>query len=210
MLTDAQIERYSRQIILPELGGRGQAKLLSASVTLVGDGHLAAAAALYLVAAGIGRVAVGGAHVDLVADLNPDCRVVPLSDGLLEQALADSSVVVCADVRSELRSRIHCAGGVARRQLLWGFAQGGVGAVSICASDRDGVECRACGLEQAERATCAGRADDPLATITAGLIGTLLATNVLKSVIGMETYSPGRVLVFEAREGTFSETPLDC
>ncbi|MHC4192962.1 MAG: HesA/MoeB/ThiF family protein [Planctomycetota bacterium] len=57
-LTEQQIERYSRQIILEEVGGTGQEKLLSSKVLIVGAGGLGAPAALYLAAAGIGTIGI--------------------------------------------------------------------------------------------------------------------------------------------------------
>ena len=57
-LTEQQIERYSRQIILEEVGGAGQTKLLSSKVLIVGAGGLGAPAALYLAAAGIGTIGI--------------------------------------------------------------------------------------------------------------------------------------------------------
>ena len=57
-LTEQQIERYSRQIILEEVGGVGQKKLLSSKVLIVGAGGLGAPAALYLAAAGIGTIGI--------------------------------------------------------------------------------------------------------------------------------------------------------
>jgi len=58
MLTEQQIERYSRQIILAEVGGSGQEKLLSSKVLIVGAGGLGAPAALYLAAAGVGTIGI--------------------------------------------------------------------------------------------------------------------------------------------------------
>jgi molybdopterin/thiamine biosynthesis adenylyltransferase len=57
-LTEQQIERYSRQIILEEVGGAGQKKLLSSKVLIAGAGGLGAPAALYLAAAGIGTLGI--------------------------------------------------------------------------------------------------------------------------------------------------------
>jgi adenylyltransferase/sulfurtransferase len=57
-LSEQQIERYSRQIILEEVGGTGQEKLLSSKILIVGAGGLGAPAALYLAAAGIGTIGI--------------------------------------------------------------------------------------------------------------------------------------------------------
>ena len=99
--TDDQLERYSRHILLPEVGGVGQEKLLAASVLVVGAGGLGAPMLQYLAAAGVGRLGVIDADtVDLsnlqrqiihrtqdvgvskaesaarmIRDLNPDVRV---------------------------------------------------------------------------------------------------------------------------------------
>ena len=58
MLSDSQIERYSRQIILPQVGGKGQEKLLRARVLVNGSGPLQTTALLYLAAAGVGALGV--------------------------------------------------------------------------------------------------------------------------------------------------------
>ena len=62
MLSDAQIERYSRQIILPQFGGKGQEKILRSRVLVHTDGLLEAAALLYLAAAGVGTIGIVGSQ----------------------------------------------------------------------------------------------------------------------------------------------------
>ena len=65
-LTEQQIQRYSRHIILEQVGGTGQEKLLSSKVLIVGAGGLGAPAALYLAAAGVGTIGIVDADkVDL-------------------------------------------------------------------------------------------------------------------------------------------------
>jgi len=65
-LTEEQIERYSRHIILKDVGGAGQEKILQAKVLIIGTGGLGAPAALYLAAAGVGTIGlVDGDNVDL-------------------------------------------------------------------------------------------------------------------------------------------------
>lgn len=82
MLSDARIERYSRQILLASVGGRGQEALLAARVVIVGDGTVARTAALYLAAAGVGHIelpsvdSTGGSHAGASEAVNPDSTVV--------------------------------------------------------------------------------------------------------------------------------------
>lgn len=68
-LTDAQIERYSRHIILQGIGGEGQEKLLNGKVLVIGAGGLGAPVSLYLAAAGIGTIGIIDADVVDVSNL---------------------------------------------------------------------------------------------------------------------------------------------
>jgi adenylyltransferase/sulfurtransferase len=67
--TDDQIYRYSRHIILPEVGGKGQRKLLESRVLLIGAGAVGSAVAFYLVAAGLGQVGIADNSAVSLSDL---------------------------------------------------------------------------------------------------------------------------------------------
>lgn len=114
-LTDQQIERYARHIVLPEIGEEGQEKLLNSKVLVVGAGGLGSPLLLYLAAAGIGTIGVidddvvdfsnlqrqvvhdtSKVGVDKVAsaqariaEINPDVRVVPLRERLVRDRALD-------------------------------------------------------------------------------------------------------------------------
>lgn len=78
-LDDAQLERYARHLILPEVGGKGQRALCDATVHLSGSGAAAAEALSFLVAAGVGRLEVTAeveqAVLAHVRALNPEVEV---------------------------------------------------------------------------------------------------------------------------------------
>ena len=67
--TENQIQRYARQIVLPEVGGLGQKKLLSAKVLVIGAGGLGAPLLIYLAAAGIGTLGVADNDVVELSNL---------------------------------------------------------------------------------------------------------------------------------------------
>lgn len=104
-LSDAQLERYARHIILKEIGGAGQVRLLSADVAVIGAGGIGSPAILYLAAAGVGTIRVidddavalsnlqrqilfgttdvgalkAEAAMAAVARLNPDVKLIPIN-----------------------------------------------------------------------------------------------------------------------------------
>jgi len=82
VLADDQIRRYARHVLLREIGGRGQQRLLAGSVRVEGLGRAADEAARYLAAAGVGTLVLApelaAAIASHVAAANPDVRVVAL------------------------------------------------------------------------------------------------------------------------------------
>ena len=114
-LSTEQIERYSRQVILPEVGGRGQERLLAATVSVGGVGPAATTAALLLGRAGIGTLVVPDGLGPL-PELSPDCRV-RRSAGV-ELAAADVDVGL-----SEPGSGVPFALEPATRPLVLGLAR---------------------------------------------------------------------------------------
>ncbi len=103
-LTDQQIERYSRHIILPEVGGRGQGKLLASRVLLVGAGGLGSPAALYLAAAGIGTI--GLADGDVV-DLTNLQRQIAHCTADVGRAKVESAAAKCRAINPDVKVKLH-------------------------------------------------------------------------------------------------------
>lgn len=109
-LTDQQLRRYARHIVLPEIGVVGQQTLLSSSVLVVGAGGLGSSASLYMAAAGIGKIGIvepdrvelsnlqrqimfemadigrpkAQAARDRIEEINPDCHIEALETRLVE------------------------------------------------------------------------------------------------------------------------------
>ncbi|MCR4639829.1 molybdopterin-synthase adenylyltransferase MoeB [Ruminococcus sp.] len=80
ILSDEQLERYSRHITLKEIGVRGQKKLLSAKVLIIGAGGLGAPAAMYLAAAGVGTIGI--ADFDNVELSNLQRQIIHTTDDI--------------------------------------------------------------------------------------------------------------------------------
>jgi hypothetical protein len=118
VLTDTQIERYSRQIIVPGVGGRAQERLLAARVAIVAAAAYASGAVAYLAGAGVGSIVVHPvgdgapyrAMVEQIGDLNPDVSAEIASDEMPNQC--DLMLALIGDARAaEAAARIareHC------------------------------------------------------------------------------------------------------
>ena len=102
--TDAQLLRYARQIVLPEVGGAGQARLLESRVLLIGAGGLGSPMLLYLAAAGVGTV---GVVDDDRVELSNLHRQVIHPTGRVGMAKTESAVLAAAAINPEVRIVTH-------------------------------------------------------------------------------------------------------
>lgn len=105
-LTEAQIERYSRHILLPEVGGRGQEKLLAGRVLLVGAGGLGSPAGLYLAAAGVGTIGIMDADV---VDLSNLQRQIAHATPDIGKPKVDSAAAKLRALNPDVAVRAHRA-----------------------------------------------------------------------------------------------------
>ena len=103
-LTEQQIERYSRHIILSEVGGKGQEKLLAGRVLIVGAGGLGSPAALYLAAAGVGTI--GLADGDVV-DLTNLQRQIAHATADVGRRKVESAAAKCRAINPDVTIRLH-------------------------------------------------------------------------------------------------------
>ena len=88
-------ERYSRQIMLPELGEEGQKRLLGSSVLVVGTGGLGSPIATYLCAAGVGRIGLIDADTVSVSNLQRQVLYSEEEVGMSKVACAEFAIAVC-------------------------------------------------------------------------------------------------------------------
>src|SRR5262245_22971615 len=197
-LSDAQIERYSRQIILPQIGAAGQQRLLQSSAALAGDGALAAHVALYLGGAGIGSLALHGRDRDRVRaellDLNPEVQISLPSEPF---GARDADMLIACDIAPDALERAAAL----RRPLVAGGAEADDGWLVVAA---DAGTCAACAGRHAAdrrspRQTSSGDA--------VGVVGSLMALAVLKVCLAIGELPRGW-LQFDAVRSTLTEHPL--
>ena len=226
-LGDEQLLRYNRQIMLPQIGVEGQERLWASRVLLVGLGGLGSPIAMYLAASGVGHlVLVDHDAVDLsnlqrqivhttaslgepkvrsasrtLAALNPEVRVDRIEHSLTGDTLRDeveaADVVVEATDNLESRRTLNRACVDARRPLVSGAVIRMEGQVAVYRLDRAEGPCYEClhGAATAAPGTCA---DSGVLGSVAGIIGTVQATEVVKTLLDIGENLDGRVLVLDA------------
>jgi molybdopterin/thiamine biosynthesis adenylyltransferase len=235
-LTDQQIIRYSRQIILPELGGKGQKRLLASSVAIVGAGGLGSPAALYLAAAGVGTVGIIDSDlVDLsnlqrqilhdtrdigrpktdsarqtIQFLNPDVRVIShpvrLSAANALGILADYDIVLGCCDNFPTRYLLNDACFLLKKPLVDGAIFRFEGQVTVYLPGRGCYRC----LFPAPPPPGAvpSCAEAGVLGVLPGLVGVIQAAEAIKTILGIGRTLAGRLLLIDALAMDFREVEL--
>jgi molybdopterin-synthase adenylyltransferase len=227
-MTDEQLLRYSRHILLSEFGVEAQEKLLSASVLVIGAGGLGSPAALYLAAAGIGTLTLAdGDAVDLtnlqrqilhttrsvgtpkaesgkaaLAQINPEVRVVPVPRRLageeLERLVAASDVVLDCSDNFETRHAVNRACVRHRTPLVSGAAVRFDGQVTVFDLRDRESPCYNCLFPEAAELEEMRCAVMGVFAPLTGIVGTVQAAEALKLISGVGATLAGRLLIIDA------------
>jgi molybdopterin/thiamine biosynthesis adenylyltransferase/rhodanese-related sulfurtransferase len=237
-LTHAQQSRYSRHLLIPEVGTNGQAKLLDSKVLIVGAGGLGSPSALYLAAAGVGTLGIvdfdvveasnlqrqvihsterlGQKKVDsarrTIEALNPDVKVVTYDEMLLadnvERLIAGYDVILDGTDTFETRYLLNDAAVAAGIPVAHASVFRFEGQLSTFVPYEG--PCYRCLYptppppELAPGCSVAG-----VLGVVPGIMGMLQANEVLKVLLGIGEPLIGRLLLFDALDGSFSELRLN-
>lgn len=228
-MDDDLLLRYSRQIMLPQVDAAGQERLLASTALVVGLGGLGSPAALYLAAAGVGRLLVADDDVveltnlqrqilhrnadlgrpkaesgrDALVALNPTVEVVPIARRLegdaLVEAVARADVVVDASDNFTTRFAVNEACVRARRPLVSGAAIRFEGQVSVFHAEQPGSPCYRCLYGEGAEVPETCSENGVIAPLV-GIIGSIQALEALKVLLGIGDPLWGRLLLFDALE----------
>lgn len=235
--TEEQLVRYSRHIILSEVGGKGQKKLGQARVLIIGAGGLGSPIALYLAAAGIGKIGiidadtvdltnlqrqilhhtkdVGRPKVDSAAekikDLNPDVDVVTYQKYLdAENALevyADYDYVIDGTDNFPAKFLINDAAFFSKKPLIHGGILRFDGQLFTIIPGKSA--CYRCIFpELPPEGVVPSCQEAGVLGALAGLIGTLQATEVIKLILGIGNPLTNRILAYHGLETLFREIKI--
>ncbi|MDP3133281.1 MAG: molybdopterin-synthase adenylyltransferase MoeB [Burkholderiaceae bacterium] len=237
-MDDAQLLRYSRHILLDELGIEGQERLLGARVLMVGAGGLGSAAGLYLGSAGVGRLTVVDhdtvdatnlqrqvAHTlarvgtpkaeslqAAIAAINPDVQVLPVTqradDALLARLVAQADVVLDCTDNFATRHAINRACVAAKVPLVSGAAIRLDGQLSVYDPRNAASPCYACVFPEADAPEETRCATMGVFAPLVGIIGTMHAAEALKIASGMGSHLAGRLLMLDGRRMEWTDIRL--
>lgn len=237
-MNDDQLLRYSRHILLDEIGIEGQGKLLASHVLIVGAGGLGSAAALYLGSAGVGRMTVvdhdrvdatnlqrqiahtmarigelkASSVVKAVAAINPDVKVIPVAEfadkALLDQLVCGADLVLDCTDNFASRHAINRGCVRHRRPLVSGAAIRFDGQVAVYDSRSAESPCYACIFPESEIPDEARCATMGVFAPLVGIIGTVQAAEALKLLCGIGDALTGRLLMLDGRSMAWHELRL--
>jgi molybdopterin/thiamine biosynthesis adenylyltransferase len=225
-MNDDDLLRYSRQIMLPSIGIEGQERLLDSHVLIIGLGGLGSPVALYLSAAGVGRMtlvdfdkvdlsnlqrqiahtteSIGAAKVESARNsalqINPDCRIETI-DHLLDEAelkaqVEKADLVLDCSDNFNTRFAINDACVAAGKPLVSGAAIRLEGQVSVF-SGKAGDPCYRC-LYGIMGDIEETCAENGVLAPVVGIIGCIQATEAIKVLTGAGTSLNGRLLILDA------------
>lgn len=231
-LTEAQIERYSRQILLPRIGGRGQEKLFQAKVLIIGAGGLGSPCAFYLAAAGVGKLGiVDSDKVELnnlqrqilhttegvgtskaesaklrLNKLNPDVEVIPyqlrLNSSNIREIIKDYDLVVDGSDNFPTRYLVNDACVLSRKPLFH---------AGILRFDGQAITiipfesaCYRCVFPEPPPPGLVPSCQEAgILGVVAGILGLIQANEVLKYILGIGELLTNQLLIFDALTSNF-------
>ncbi len=235
--TEEQIKRYARHIILPEVGGEGQAKLLSSKVLLIGAGGLGAPCGYYLGAAGIGTLGIvdfdtvdlsnlqrqiwhGTADVgrykvdsakDSIARINPDVNVVTYKEKISSENIKDLiknyDVIIDATDNFPTRYLINDACHFMKKPLVYGSIFRFDGQATVFLPEEG--PCYRCLFPAPPPPGLVPSCQEAgVLGVLPGVIGAIQANEAIKIILGVGTTLSGRLLIYDALDMKFTEMKL--
>ena len=226
-LNDDLLLRYSRHILLPEVGVAGQARISEASVLIVGAGGLGCPVALYLGASGVGRLwladgdtvdltnlqrqighataAIGEGKADSLARsvlaINPEIEVRPIREALrgsaLHEAVAAADLVVDASDNFATRHAVNRACVQLGKPLVSGAAIGFSGQLAVFDSRRADSPCYHCLFPDEANEAEMRCAENGVFSPLVGVIGAMQAMEALKYLAQVGELLVGRLLLWD-------------
>ena len=235
--TEDQLQRYSRHIILPEVGGKGQKKLLAAKVFIIGAGGLGCPVGYYLAAAGVGTIAMidddevelsnlqrqiahsvktlGKPKVESAKNtfesLNPDVNVIALkrriSKDNIMDLIKDYDIVIDGSDNFPTRYLVNDACVMAGKPLVSGAILRFEGQVTTIIPGEG--HCYRCLFEEMPPAGLVPSCQEAgVLGVLPGVIGGLQATEVLKLILGKGDVLKNELLIYNALKTTFRKVKV--
>jgi molybdopterin-synthase adenylyltransferase len=237
-MTDDQLLRYSRHILLNDIGVEGQEKLLASHALVIGAGGLGSPVALYLGSAGVGRITIVDNDVvdatnlqrqiahslakvgmnkaqsirQSIAAINPDVQVTCIDQradaALLTQLVATADVVVDCCDNFATRHAINAACVQHRKPLVSGAAIRFDGQIAVYDSRDAASPCYACVFPPDSTNEETRCATMGVFAPLVGIIGSIQAAEALKILTGAGNAMVGRLQMLDGRSMQFSEVRL--